>query len=165
MLTSIHLVHFWEDDKDGCDPDIYPRARFITEYGFQSLPVLASWNRTVFSEDNLLDIVQHRQYDPKGFAPLLQLIKRHFAPTIMDWENSMEALIYLSQLSQAMVMKTATGVFRSHRTHKRTMGAIYWQLNDNWVAPTYSSIDYFGNYKVTMNFPINNIISLNILNR
>lgn len=141
-------MHFWEDEKDGWDPDIYPRARFVTEYGFQSLPVLASWNRTIFPEDNLPSIVTHRQHDPKAFIPMLQLISRHFALPAMDLENNVETLIYLSQLTQAMATKTATDVFRSHRTHKRTMGAIYWHLNDNWVAPTWGSIDYFGNYKV-----------------
>lgn len=115
-------MHFWEDEKDGWDPDIYPRARFVTEYGFQSLPVLASWNRTIFPEDNLPSIVTHRQHDPKAFIPMLQLISRHFALPAMDLENNVETLIYLSQLSQAMATKTATDVFRSHRTHKRTSG-------------------------------------------
>ncbi|XP_023292476.2 beta-mannosidase-like [Lucilia cuprina] len=145
-------VHFWENEKDGMDPDIYPRARFISEYGFQSLPALTAWNRTINKNDSLSDIVQHRQHDPKGFIPILKLILRHFALPAMDWEKNVEPLIYLSQLTQAMATKTATEVFRSHRTHKRTMGAIYWQLNDNWVAPSWSSIDYFGNYKMVWNW-------------
>lgn len=148
-MNSLSIsVHFWEDEKDGWDPDIYPRARFISKYGFQSLPIMASWTRSFSSEYTLSDIVQHRQHDPKGFVPMLQLISRHFALPVMDWEKNVEALIYLSQLSQAMATKTATDVFRSQRMHKRTMGAIYWHLNDNWVAPTWSSIDYYGNYKV-----------------
>lgn len=28
------------------------------------------------------------------------------------------------------------------------MGALYWQLNDIWVAPSWSSIEYSGNFKI-----------------
>ncbi|XP_075146469.1 beta-mannosidase-like [Haematobia irritans] len=141
-------VHFWQDEKDAWDPDIYPRARFITEFGFQSLPIMASWNRTMNENDDLNSIVTHRQHDPKGFLPMMKLITRHFSLPAMDWNENIDKLIYISQVSQAMAVKTATDVFRSERSHKRTMGAMYWQLNDVWVAPTWSSIDYFGNYKL-----------------
>ena len=36
----------------------------------------------------------------------------------------------------------------SHRLNAPIcMGTIFWQLNDCWPAPTWSSIDYFGNWK------------------
>lgn len=146
--SVIFSVHFWEDEKDAWDPDIYPRARFVTEFGVQSLPIMSSWTRTMYDDDDLPSVVTHRQHDPKGFLPMLKLITRHFRLPAMDWDANIDKLIFLSQVSQAMAVKTATDLFRSERTHKRTMGAMYWQLNDAWVAPTWSSIDYFGNYKV-----------------
>lgn len=61
------------------------------------------------------------------------------------------ALIYFSQISQAMTIKTETEVYRIEQDGlMNTMGALYWQLNDVWVAPSWSSIEYNGNYKVSI---------------
>lgn len=60
-----------------------------------------------------------------------------------------ETLIYFSQISQAMTIKAETEVYRIEQDGlMKTMGALYWQLNDVWVAPSWSSIEYNGNYKV-----------------
>lgn len=65
----------------------------------------------------------------------------------------LEALIYFSQISQAMTIKAATEVYRIEQDGlMNTMGALYWQLNDVWVAPSWSSIEYNGNYKVGVKF-------------
>ena len=32
------------------------------------------------------------------------------------------------------------------------MGAMYWQLNDIWQAPTWASIDYYGKWKILHNY-------------
>lgn len=143
-------MHFWSEDLDALNPDIYPRARFISEYGFQSLPAIISWNQTMLENDSLVELIKHRQHDLNGMEPMLNLIERYIPFRPSDWEYKIDDLIYFSQLMQAMAAKTATDLFRSQRVNYRTMGAIYWHLNDVWVAPTWSSIDYYGNYKVAM---------------
>ncbi|XP_014088285.3 beta-mannosidase isoform X1 [Bactrocera oleae] len=149
-LQSINYgdVHFRKKDIDGCDPDIYPRARFVSEYGFQSMPAITSWNMTMTTNDIIVDLIKHRQHSPHGMTPMLHLIERHIPFHASSWEQDINALVYFSQITQAIAVKTGTDLFRSQSVDHRTMGAIYWHLNDVWVAPTWSSIDYYGNYKL-----------------
>jgi len=59
--------------------------------------------------------------------------------------KSFEEFVYLSQLTQSKAVSIAVS---SHRlSSPRCMGTLYWQLNDCWQAPTWSSIDYHGNWK------------------
>lgn len=39
-------------------------------------------------------------------------------------------------------------IFSRAERNNGTMGALFWHLNDVWVAPTWSSIDYYEQYKV-----------------
>ncbi|CAG2163303.1 unnamed protein product [Oppiella nova] len=62
-------------------------------------------------------------------------------------------LVYLSQVVQAMAMKSATEHHRRNREVSasgsgNTMGALYWQLNDIWQGTTWSSIEYGGKWKL-----------------
>lgn len=61
-----------------------------------------------------------------------------------------------------MAIKAETEVYRTGRQRMaNTMGALYWQLNDVWVAPSWSSIEFNGNFKV-LNFiyKLNHVSSL-----
>lgn len=86
--------------------------------------------------------------------PILLLCGRHLpAIPAADPANPrphIEALAYFTQLSQAQSTRTETEVYRTGRgTPARTMGALYWQLNDVWVAPSWSSLEYgTANWKV-----------------
>ncbi|XP_055850263.1 beta-mannosidase [Episyrphus balteatus] len=142
-------VHFYDVFKDSWDPDIYPRPRFSSEYGFQSLPSVGAWKRVLGKNDKIHDLIDHRQHHPYGMLPITNMVMRHL-PTPPPYDDpNMEATIYLSQVAQAMSVKVETELYRSLRdTEYRTMGALYWQLNDVWVAPSWSSIDFYGNWKI-----------------
>uniref|UniRef100_A0A1A9W1B3 beta-mannosidase n=1 Tax=Glossina brevipalpis TaxID=37001 RepID=A0A1A9W1B3_9MUSC len=142
-------VHFYDTFSDAWDPIIYPRPRFASEYGFQGLPQLMSWLKTKGKHDELLYLIRHRQHHPAGMLVITSLVRRHLPLPLPDQPLYVEALIYFSQIAQAMATKIETELYRSLRdTEHRTMGALYWQLNDVWVAPSWSAIDFYGNYKL-----------------
>jgi beta-mannosidase len=67
---------------------------------------------------------------------------------LLDWfrmPTSFEATLWLSQILQGVAMQHAVEHWR--RAMPRTMGALYWQLNDCWPAPSWSSIDSLGRWK------------------
>ena len=51
----------------------------------------------------------------------------------------------LSQFSQAEAIRYGVELWRRNRPV--CMGAIYWQLNDNWPVTSWASIDWFGRWK------------------
>jgi beta-mannosidase len=56
-----------------------------------------------------------------------------------------EEFIYFSQLTQSHAISSAVS---GHLLDApRCMGSLYWQINDCWPAPTWSSMDYCGNWK------------------
>jgi beta-mannosidase len=84
-------------------------------------------------------------------------------------KDRLNDLIYLSQILQAMAMKTETEFYRRNREidpktgNGYTMGALYWQLNDIWEGPTWASIEFGGKWKLlhyfAKNFLSNQLVS------
>lgn len=65
----------------------------------------------------------------------------------------MNEFSYLSQIHQAIAVRTQSEHYRRYRSRLtstglgNTMCALYWQLNDVWAAPTWSSIDFDQRWK------------------
>ncbi|KAJ6639178.1 Beta-mannosidase [Pseudolycoriella hygida] len=146
-------IHFYNYVADGWNANTYPRPRFVSEYGFQSIPSLSSWKSVLRSTDSLSELIDHRQHFPLGSVPILELIHKNLPELNENNTNYLETLIYFSQISQAMTVKTETEVYRIEQNGlMNTMGSLFWQLNDVWVAPSWSSIEYNGNYKILHHF-------------
>lgn len=118
-------------------------GRFNTEFGFQSFPEYSTLLK--ISEPNSwnldsLGILKH-QKSYVGNGKINKNIERYFTKP----RDFME-FVYYSQLIQADAMERAVS---SHRLNAlRCMGTLYWQLNDCYPGPTWSSIDYLGNRKI-----------------
>lgn len=150
LINNNHffLVHYYNYIHDGWNPIIYRGGRFISEYGFQSFPALTSWPVRDLRNEELTDLIEHRQHSPLGNVPILHMIDENLPMPKNNSSHYWRDIIYLSQISQAMIVKTETEVYRSKRIEYGTMGALYWQLNDVWIAPSWSSIEYGGKYKI-----------------
>jgi beta-mannosidase len=117
-------------------------GRFMSEYGFQGMPNLETLQKVIAKEDfNFTsEAFKNHQKHPTGFETITEYMTRDFpVPTSMEKYN------YVSQLLQAHGMKTA---IEAHRLAKPyCMGSLYWQLNDCWPVTSWSTLDYYGNWK------------------
>jgi beta-mannosidase len=116
--------------------------RFSSEYGFQAFPPLATVEAFTEPGDRGLSnpVLLVHQKHPIGNELITEYMERDYPvpATFPDF-------VYVSQLLQARGMRTA---FEAHRRARpRTMGTLYWQLNDTWPVVSWSGRDYFGRWK------------------
>ena len=89
-----------------------------------------------------------------GNFEIEQFIKQHYdLPLSKDDMNYSRFMMYLSQIVQATCIKYESEHYRRLQGNLingqgHTMGALYWQLNDIWQAPSWASIEYGGRWKV-----------------
>lgn len=146
-------THFYNYERLCTNVSTLPRTRFASEYGFQSLPSLdtlltavepagLAWNSSA---------VLHRQHHPNGTLQLDAQIRQHFrAPVALPGRPRFGSYVYLAQAMQATCVKAEAEYYRSLRAESNayTMGSLYWQLNSVWPAPTWSSLEYGGRWKL-----------------
>lgn len=136
--------HFW-DVWHGNEPfKTYRNTffRFMSEFGFQSLPNLKTIESfTETGDRNLFSyIMEGHQKNPDGNAKILMYLGNNF-----QYPKDFSSLVYTSQILQAEAMRF--GVEHWRRNRGRCMGALYWQLNDCWPTSSWSSVDYHGRWK------------------
>ena len=117
-------------------------TRFCSEFGFESLPDIKTIRLFAEEKDYSLtsDVFTNHQKCGSGNDKMFYYIRSRF-----KLPQRFEDFIYLSQVTQMECMSDATEHWR--RNKGRCNGAIYWQFNDCWPVCSWSSIDYYGNYK------------------
>jgi len=137
-------MHYWGvwHGKDPIEDFGRKTGRFNAEYGFQSFPEYATLLK--FSDTTQWNlestVMKHHQKSYVGNG----MIEKH-ATSLFGKTADFKRFVYYSQLTQSVAVSMAVS---GHRTNMpRCSGTIFWQLNDCWPAPTWSSIDYYGNWK------------------
>ncbi|WP_179957730.1 beta-mannosidase [Exilibacterium tricleocarpae] len=137
-------MHYWDVWHSGSSFEAYytVRPRFCSEFGFQSLPSLPAVAR--FAEPSQWNVsspvMESHQKSPAGNAIIMEMFTRYFR-----FPESFVSILYLSQVQQAVAIKTAVEYWRSLQPH--CMGTLFWQLNDNWPVASWSSIEHGGRWK------------------
>ena len=137
-------MHFWGVWFGGAHFTKYysVRPRFCSEFGYQSYPSIET-ALTYVTPDQLNptapDFFYH-QKSPNGNKYILETMMVYFR-----YPKGVKAVHYLSQVQQAMAIRTGVEHFR--HIMPRCMGSIYWQLCDNWPVASWSSIEYGGKWK------------------
>jgi beta-mannosidase len=117
--------------------------RFVSEYGFQSMPEMRTIDSFTLPEDRTstsTPVMTVHQKDPAGYATMLDYIRQYYGQP-----KDFSSFVYASQVVQAEFIKVVAEHLR--RDRPRTMGSIFWQLNDCWPVVSPSSIDYYGRWK------------------
>jgi beta-mannosidase len=136
--------HFWDVWHAKQPVKRYEKTgfRFCSEFGMQSFssPEVAAMFCLPEECDAFGRAMENHQKHQSGNLTIKEYISRRYrlAP---DYPS----IAYLSQINQAYCIKVAVEHFR--RSMPRTMGALYWQLNDCWPGFSWSSLEFGGRWK------------------
>jgi beta-mannosidase len=116
--------------------------RFMTEYGFQSFPEMSTIKTFSVPADWDISsaVMLSHQKNKGGNGRIYDYLLRYFGQP-----KDFESFLYASQVMQAEAIKM--GAEHLRRSRPRTMGSLYWQLNDCWPVASWASIDYYGRWK------------------
>lgn len=136
---DMHYWGVWHGEQEFSEFDDWV-PRFMSEYGFQSFPFLALKENGFDGTEDAEIVMKWHQKSYKGSGMIFDYTEKNIgkSSSLADW-------LYLQQLTQAEGISRA---ILSHRFSKPyCMGTLYWQLNDCWPGPSWSSIEFGGEWK------------------
>jgi beta-mannosidase len=120
------------------------RARFFSEYGFQSFPEYQSvlkYAPEARDHDIYSDVMMAHQRGGSHANALIEwyLLNEYRQP------KDFRSFLYMGQLLQGDAIRTAMEAHR--RDMPYCMGSLFWQHNDCWPVASWASRDYYGRWK------------------
>ncbi|GAP92753.2 putative glycoside hydrolase family 2 protein [Rosellinia necatrix] len=142
-----------------------PVGRFATEFGFISMPSLESWRGAIPESDLALEsasVVHHNRHTPfgasgdpadlsrAGIAEMAAASRLWYpAPSLGDPVANFSSWCWTTQVFQADKYANEIAYYRrGSGLRERQLGALYWQLNDLWAAPTWATVEAGNRAKV-----------------
>ncbi|HVH89264.1 MAG TPA: glycoside hydrolase family 2 protein, partial [Terriglobales bacterium] len=137
-------MHYWQVWHALAPIENYKQQlpRFMTEYGFQSFPEMNTIKAFSIPADWDISssVLLSHQKNKGGNGRIYDYLLRYFGQP-----KDFASFLYASQVMQAEAIKM--GAEHLRRSRPRTMGSLYWQLNDCWPVASWASIDYYGRWK------------------
>ena len=136
-----HNWGVWYGQKpfESLDEDI---PRFMSEFGFQSFPEMKTIAMFASPDDYEIESEVMNAHQKSS-------IGNHLIRTYMERDYHLPAkfedFVYVGLVLQGQGIRRGLEAHRRHRPY--CMGSLYWQLNDSWPVVSWSSIDYYGNWK------------------
>jgi beta-mannosidase len=138
---DMHYWGVWHGQHPFSDFRKY-KARFMSEYGFQSFPEFNSVKKYTLPQDWNIESEVMASHQRSGIG---NLRIRQYMEQDYQIPGDFEKFLYVGQLLQADAIKMALKTHRSDMPY--CMGSLYWQLNDCWPVASWSGIDYYGKWK------------------
>ena len=138
---DMHYWGVWHGQHPFEDFEKY-KARFMSEYGFQSFPDFETVKKYTIPEDYDIESKVMSLHQRSGIGNLR--IKEYMA-LYYKMPKDFEDYLYRSQVLQARALKIAIEAHRGAMPY--CMGSMYWQINDCWPVASWSSTDYYHKWK------------------
>lgn len=140
--------HYWTvwAGRVGLDGFIRKRARFFSEYGYQSYPFYETIAKFIPREEDRHTMHDAMLWHQKAAKPLVadSRLKRYNAQ-YYPAAKTLKDTLYVSRILQSDAFKMA---IEAHRRDKGyCWGSLLWKLNDCWPVTSSTAIDYYGNWK------------------
>jgi beta-mannosidase len=150
----------------------YPVGRFATEFGFHSMPSLQSWEQVLppsdlsFNSSVILSRNHHYIVDLsilltpvtnqtnsslEGMGQMTIAAEEYYPVPSKNADSvkNFTSWIYTTQVFQADFYRSQISFYRSGSGRpERTLGALYWQLNEMWQTPCWAGLEHDGRWKM-----------------
>ncbi|KAJ7757558.1 family 2 glycoside hydrolase [Mycena metata] len=143
----------------------YPVGRFADEFGFHSMPSSVSWVEVAPADQLYYPsevVINHNRHTPfgatgdpdalslAGIAEMTTALQMYLpVPNKKDPFANFTAWCWSTQVVQADDIAHQIAFYRRGSGRpERQLGALYWMMNDLWVAPTWASVESNNRQKV-----------------
>jgi beta-mannosidase len=158
--------HYNYDSTVAFNLSTYPVGRFANEFGFHSMPSLQTWEQAIAPEDlhfnSTTVVLRNHHYPPGGYntsnfhnatigmVEMTLAVERYYpVPFHSNPIANFSAWCHTTQIFQADFYRSQIAYYRRGSGFpERQLGSLYWQLEDQWQAPTWAGIEYDGRWKV-----------------